>query len=137
MEAIETVKTAWKKAIEPETKLAVSETVIADGVMQQIADQLSADADICAARSDVFNIVFKNGWLKEDQTQICMIELGRIMAEAYDKARKADPDKYVPLIFCASAAGTLGARFAEPKEDPKAEDKAAQLKKLIKEILAD
>lgn len=137
MEAIETVKTAWKKAIEPETKLAVSETVIADGVMQQIADQLSADANICDARSDVFTIVFKNGWLKADQTQICMIELGRIMAEAYDKARKADPDKYVPLIFCASAAGTLSARFAEPKEDPKAEDKAAQLKKLIKEILAD
>lgn len=137
MEAIETVKAAWKKAIEPANKLAVSETAIADGIMQQIADQLSADADIRDARSDVFTIVFKNGWLKEDQTQICMIELGRLMAEAYDKARKADPDKYVPLIFCASATGTLGARFAEPKEEPKADDEAAQLKKLIKKLLAD
>lgn len=135
MEAKEIVKAAWKKAIEPQDKLAVSATVIADDILQQIADQLSADADIRKARADVFEITFKNGWLKEDQ-QLCCRELGDLMVKAYDEARKADADKYVPLIFGLRSDCSFGARFAEAKPEPKV-DEAAQLKTLIKKLLAD
>lgn len=133
MDANELVKKAWKQAVEPQSKLAVSATAIADDVIEQIAAQLDAAADIRTARADVFEITFRNGWLKEDQ-KFTPIELGEILATSYDEARKADSNKYVPLIFCLLACGSLGARFAEPKEDAKStEDK---LKDAVKQIIS-
>ena len=134
-EMINTVRAAWKKAVEPENKLAVEATKIADRIMDQIGAQLSAAAPIDEARSDVFEIVFENGWLKED-VPYSKMELGRLMAEAYDKAYAADKDKYVPLIFGVTACGKFTARFGVAREEKK-EDKFEQLKKVLKDALAD